>query len=783
MGSSFARERLDASDFSRRLTDVLDEVRQKLQVDWLAVAERAIPGSGTAVEWRAVSGAAPEPLPLETFERLASGCREPSPDAPAPPALVGVPGLPGAAHVLVLGVKPALRQGVEALLLVGGGSSAPDWAELRELGSSIEWGLSGDRKQRLALVVFAAVEQAADALELTDREGRLFYVNAAWERFAGYSSAEAVGLSVGRVFRDPEAPLHDPAFYQFTMAELHAGRSWMGALAGRARDGRRIFNEVNVAPFAFERESLRGHVAVRRDLAHRSERDAALALAHHEFRSVLAAIPDGVCVLRDGRIYFANAAFVAIVRLTEEGVIGRAFLDFIHADDRTGFERHHPSKVTRVRVLAEGGSPRFVEISRAGEVSFEGKPATIVLARDTTDYQLAREELSRAEKLSALGALAAGVAHEINNPLAYVALNLELLGESAETLGDAEREALMEAIDGVTRMRAIAAELHTFSGSDGPGPPEPVDVSRALTSALNIAQNEIRHRAALIRELEDGLFVLAREGQLVQVLVNVLVNAAQAITTPSVDEQTIRVSSRARAGGSVEISVSDTGIGIPEQALPHLFDPFSTSKRRGEGAGLGLAICRRIVEGFGGQIRIASSLGQGTTVTIELPETSRAPSLRPSRGKDKRGSGGPRLRVLIVDDERAIARALRRILGAHDVTLAEDGQAALALIESEPEFDVVLCDLMMPGLSGAEVHEQACRLKPELAQRFVVMTGGAVTPNTKEFLKSVQGRVLHKPFDPAAAQECVEQVARKAGLVRGKHRETAEASSKRVTST
>jgi PAS domain S-box-containing protein len=787
MGNPFAEARLEAPDFSERLRGLLVEARERLGVRWLGVAELPLPGSRRPAEWRAASEGALAELELAVFEALAGAAGELATGAPEL-APLGEPLASHHAKVVPLAPEPQLRDGVDALLLVAYAGAEPDAELLRSLARCLERGLSVDRRERLTRAVFAAAEQTADAIELTDREGRLFYVNPAWQRLTGHASADVIGRTVGQVLRDPEAPLHDPAFYQFTMAELHAGRSWMGALAGRARDGTRIFTEVNVAPFALA--DLHGHVAIRRSLAHRLERDEALALAHHEFRAVLGAVTDGVCVLRDGRIYFANSAFTAIVQLSEAGVIGRAFADFIHGDDRAQFEEQHPG-VTRVRMLAEGGASRFVEISRAGEVSFEGKPATILFARDTTDYQLAREELSRAEKLSALGSLAAGVAHEINNPLAYVALNLELLGERAEGLGEAEREALLEAIDGVTRMRAIVAELHTFSGSDRPGPPEPVDVTRAITSALNIAQNEIRHRAALVRDFEDGLFVLAREGRLVQVLVNVLVNAAQAIATPSIDDQRILVSSRSRARQIVEIAVSDTGAGIPAHVLPHLFAPFSTSKRRGEGSGLGLAISRRIVEGFGGQIRITSTVGKGTTVTIELPETRRAPSLRPERRRKDapEAAPGPRRHVLIVDDERSIARALRRILAGHDVTLAEDGQTALTLIETQPDFDVVLCDLMMPGLSGAQVYESACRKKPELVSRFIFMTGGAVTQASKEFLKSVEGSVLQKPFDPPAVVEAVEQVARKAearegsdkGRVGSKLSSVAESQSERKT--
>jgi CheY-like chemotaxis protein/anti-sigma regulatory factor (Ser/Thr protein kinase) len=260
--------------------------------------------------------------------------------------------------------------------------------------------------------------------------------------------------------------------------------------------------------------------------------------------------------------------------------------------------------------------------------------------------------------------------------------------------------------------------------------------------------------------------VLAREGQLVQVFVNVLVNAAQAMDGLRAEEQLIRVSSRALSDSLVEIEVEDTGAGIPEALMQKLFDPFSTSKRRGEGSGLGLAICKRIVQAFGGQIQVESAVGKGTTVTIELPRTSRAHSIIAPRPRLESRAEGPAYRVLIVDDEGSISRALQRVLDGHEVVVAEDGAAALARLAADSDFDVVLCDLMMPRLPGAELYARACELRPELSQRFLFMTGGAVTPSSKEFLQTVGSNVLWKPFDATTALAAVEQVARRAGPIR-----------------
>lgn len=754
--SSSVRDHFAASNFEALLQAQLDDVRGELRLSYLALAELELGPLPLAPAWRASSGDGPfqEPPALELFQRHPA-------DGAAPERGATLEKDEGTLTI-ALPVLPRLARHADALLVLAPAEHVPR-AVLADLTQILTRALSADRAARLAAILAAAAEQAADPLELSDPQGKLFYVNAAWERFTGYGRDEALGQTAGAIFRDPIASLHDPAFYQYAMAELHAGRTWMGAISGKVKDGKRVFGEANVAPFTAPSAGLRGHVAVRRDMAHRSDRDHALVSAHREFRAVLSAITDGVCVLRDERVYFTNAAFTAIVGISEEELVGRPLLELVHEEDRETYADAGPTRVARVRVSRAGSSPRFVEISSAGQVSFEGRPSTILLARDTTDYQVAREELSRAEKLSALGSLAAGVAHEINNPLAYVALNLELIRDHGTMLLEPpEREALEEALEGVARIRGIASELHTFSGKDEPGDPVPVDVSRALTSALNMAQNEIRHRAALVRDMEAGLFALAREGQLVQVFVNVLINAAQAIPRPSEGEPTIRVASRLVSETEVEVSVSDTGVGIPPHALPHLFDPFSTSKPRGDGAGLGLAICKRIIDDLGGTIRIESALGRGTTVTIRLPEAT--PVLLPSAPpvmSERRLSPRP-LRILVVEDERPIARALQRMLTSHRVTLSHDGDSALALLRADPTFDVILCDLMMPGPNGAEVYEQATQQFPELRSRFAIMTGGAVTPDTKTFLEGSVVEVLWKPFTPAAVWDCIQRVAGRA---------------------
>ncbi|MDD9968135.1 MAG: PAS domain S-box protein [Myxococcales bacterium] len=779
MDGPFQSDRLIPTGLTERLQTLLEEARAALSVHGVAVAELAAPDGDLAPRWWASAPAAlcREPLALASFHALLEGPRT-RPAAGlglvAPPVTGSGPVTPGepsrdaCVTVVPLELAPRWAAGPADALLVTlhAPETPPDPALLGELARCLEGGLSHDRRTRLAEIVFRAVEQAADPIELTDREARLLYANASWERTFGYALSESRGSTVGSLFRDPAEPMHDNAFYQFTLATIAGGQAWSGALACRAQDGRRIFCEPMVSPFVATEQGFLGNLAVRRDLTPRRDRDRALAVAHHEFRSVLLSIPDGVAVLREGAIYFVNAALLRMLGRVEEEVIGRPYSDFIHADDQQQFLREHEAGATRVRMVCQDGALRFVEITTAGEVSFEGRPAMILLARDVTDHLLTQAQLSRAEKMSALGALAAGIAHEINNPLAYVLLNLEFLHRHGAAVPERRDKALAEAMGGAERIRDIVKELRAYTGADSPGPPEPVDVALTATSAIKIAQNEIRHRARLERDLVPGLCVMAREGQLVQVLVNLLVNAAQAIPATGGGDAVVRVCSRRIGDSEVEIVVSDTGEGIPSHVLPHVFEAFATAKRRGEGSGLGLAISKRIIDELGGHIGIESTPGVGTRVAVRLPSARVLADSSGWRGTDchvpSQSGRAPakrrRARVLVVDDEQAVAESLVQMLPQHEVVTASDAQAALALLVKDPGFDVVLCDLMMPGVSGPDLHRAACEHDPSLGRRFAFMTGGAFTEWAREFIDRTRCPVLEKPFRIAAVVEVVERL-------------------------
>jgi PAS domain S-box-containing protein len=661
------------------------------------------------------------------------------------------------AFVCPLDVRPALAPLDTLLVVIARENQALETRAL-ELRAELEASLSERRRSVLAAIVLAAVEQADDAVEITDRAARVIYVNRAWQRIFGYERSDTLGKFLSDLVRDRARPAHDASFYRFTEARVTAGKSWLGVLNSSTRSGSVHLNEANVTPFDADAETFHGNFVVRRDVAHRAERDAALLAAHREFRGVLSAIPDGVAVLRDGLVYFANPALLELVDRDDEGVVGLPFVELVAEADRTEFLGREPNAPISVRMVSPSGSARLAELSAAGSISFEGRPATILVARDITERRIAEEQLARAERLAALGELAAGVAHELNNPMAYVVMNLELLRSTLEAReDDATREPLVEALDGIRRMQEIALELRTFSGSEDVGAPEAVAVDDAVESAINITRNQIRHRAAVHRDIEPGLAVYAREGPLVQVLVNVLANAADAIPHDG-GEHAITVQVRALDGGRVQIAVSDTGAGIPPEILLRLFDPFATTKARGQGSGLGLAISRRIIDRFGGDIRAENLPSGGAKISLTLPAA-------PVAAKNRGGVAPPvslpreRVRILVIDDEVAICRALRRVLAGHDVETLSDAREGLTRLGVE-EFDVVICDLMMPGMSGYKLYAAACAARPSLRTRFVFVSGGALSDEASRFLKTCECPVLPKPFSNADVLDAVERVAK-----------------------
>ena len=305
---------------------------------------------------------------------------------------------------------------------------------------------------------------------------------------------------------------------------------------------------------------------------------------------------------------------------------------------------------------------------------------------------------------------------------------------------------LGDARSAADRVRQIVRDLKIFSRHEDTHP-EAIDVKKVLESSLRMAWNEIRHRARLVKDYGTVPLVEGSESRLGQVFLNLIVNAAQAIPEGNAEGNAIRIVTSTDQTGRILVAVTDTGKGIAAQDLRHLFRPFYTTKGPGVGTGLGLAISHRIVTGLGGELQVESEVGKGTTFRVVLP-AARSIEMAEQPPVARAARAARRARVLIVDDEPMLVGVIRRSLSKeHEVVAITSASEALDRIRAGESFDVILCDLMMPQMTGMDLHAELRRVDPAAAERMVFMTGGAFTPAARAFLDEVPNQRLEKPFD------------------------------------
>jgi CheY-like chemotaxis protein len=312
---------------------------------------------------------------------------------------------------------------------------------------------------------------------------------------------------------------------------------------------------------------------------------------------------------------------------------------------------------------------------------------------------------------------------------------------------------------GAERIRKIVRGLKTF-GRAGEERRLVFDVHPVLELSIDMTYNEIRHRARLVKDYGKTPLVEADDARLAQVFINLLINAAQAIPEEDATANEIRILTSTDAAGSAVIEVRDTGAGIPASIIARVFDPFFTTKPIGVGTGLGLSICHNIVNAMGGAITVTSESGHGATFRVVLPAarasaTQAAPVPVPPKAIAPRGT------VLVVDDEASVGDVLRRVLRGHDVTAVTSAAEALARLDAGERYDVILSDLMMPAMSGMELHAEVSRRSPEVAARMVFISGGAFTPTAHAFLDRVVNERVEKPFDPQHVRDIVERYVKR----------------------
>ncbi|HEX3760294.1 MAG TPA: two-component regulator propeller domain-containing protein [Kofleriaceae bacterium] len=505
--------------------------------------------------------------------------------------------------------------------------------------------------------------------------------------------------------------------------------------------------------------ALRQRAVLRRRMRQMAERSDA------SFCAVIDLMPDLISVYRDRKLIYVNQALRRFLGTDddEQSWINLTLIDRIHPDDRDPllalFERVRsaPSagleiiEVIEIRARASDGSWRTCETSGV-LVEIGGHPTVVATSRDVTERGRMRAKLVLSDRMASLGTLAAGIAHEINNPLAYVTGNLEVAAEALASPGSMPPGELATVIgdarDGADRVRKIVHGLRAFSRAEDEKR-VPLALPHVLEAAIRITANEVRHRAELVRDLQPTPHVIADDSRLTQVFINLLVNAAHAIPEGHTDRNRITVRTRRDELGRAVVEIADTGHGMPPEVQARVFDPFFTTKAVGEGTGLGLSICHGIVTGLGGQISVESATGKGTVIRVVLPGHGEVPVAPPPQQQPEPAADAApprRPRVLVIDDEPQVAHTIERLLRRDfDVTVALCGRDAMAHIRAGTRFDAIVSDVMMPNMTGIELVEELQRVAPDQAQRLIFLSGGAFTAQARERLDQLGVPQLEKP--------------------------------------
>jgi len=488
-------------------------------------------------------------------------------------------------------------------------------------------------------------------------------------------------------------------------------------------------------------------------------------------RTLLDIAPDAIAIVRGLKVLYmspSGARMLGFERPTD--VIGMSLGKWLAASDldvaRQRMDevietRRPPEAPREYRVRGDDGRNLILEVASV-PIVYEGEPSVLAFVRDVTERKALERQVADSARLAALGRLSAGVAHELNNPLTHLVLAIDglrrQLGRAQAADATAQlaqtREKLELIAQDIDRMVVIARELRLFA-SPQPGARRAVDLRQPMEAAMR-AVRETHPAAARVRIercYQDVPPADADPIRVEQVFVNLLTNAFDSLDEQAGAFPCVTVELVAR-GESVAIQVRDEGPGIPDDMLERVFEPFFTTKAYGRGAGLGLAISRSIVQAMDGSLDVASECGRGTTFTITLPAWQAgedAPVRTPPAPR--------RLRVLVIDDEAAIGRALAASLEDHDVVTSISAEGALDCIAGDSSFDVILCDVVMPETSGVEFHRALAATCPRLARRVVFMTGATLGSDQGRSLAALPNPVLEKPFEIGRLVRALEEAA------------------------
>ena len=603
------------------------------------------------------------------------------------------------------------------------------------------------------------VETTSEGICTVDAAGIITFVNRRFADMLEYPAQEVVGRSMLDFVPDDTR----------ARAASRLGRSRRGEpqedeVRMVRRSGAEVWLLLKTSPIRDGDGHHVGTLAMMTDRTRHREAEQALRRSEAQYRQIVEATTDGILqVDAESIIVFVNHRLADMLGYSPDEMVGKSLsvFDMPVVAVRAGRSRAQGSPALDHTFRHRNGTDIAVNVGCSPLFDAEGRAVgELRVVRDMTERDRLQAQLVSRDRMASMGTLAAGVAHEINNPLSAVMANLEFVSGVLHAPPDAHpplREdvaaAIREAQEATERVRLIVRDMGMFSRSPTDERHAAVDVESVMESSLRMAWNEIRHRATVVRSYGRVPKIEGDAARIGQVLLNLVINAAQAIPEGAAEHNQIRVSTRLE-DQRVVIEVADTGPGIAPEVLGRIFDAFFTTKEVGSGMGLGLAICQRIVADMDGELAVESAVGKGSMFRVSLPVTRRGASLAAAPAV----MGSSRARILIIDDDELVLTSLERIFGVdYDVTSTSAAADALRRCRAGERFELILCDLMMPDMTGIDLHRELLGVAPDQAARMVFATGGAYTTSARQFLAETHNPYIEKPFDPAALRTLVRE--------------------------
>lgn len=618
-----------------------------------------------------------------------------------------------------------------------------------------------------------ALDVAANSIVITDRDGRTQWVNPAFTAMTGYAREEAIGRTLGDLLRSGR---QSREFYRAMWETILSGRVWRGELINRRKDGTLYTEEMTIAPLRSEQGQITHFISNKQDVTARREGEEALRASEERFRQVVETITQ-VFWMTDAQrtqMLYISPGYEKIWGRPRDALyrsIG-TWSDAIHPEDRKRLtnvtERQRRGGYDETyRIVRPDGAERWIR-SRAFPVQdATGEIFRIVgVAEDVTDAKRIEAQFLRTQRLEAVGTLASGIAHDLNNILSPVFLVPGLLRQSLPNARDQELLHMME--KSAHRGAAVIRQLLTFSRGT-PGERVLLQLPHLVKEMTHIAAETFPRDIEVTQTVAPGVWcVRADPTQLHQVLMNLCVNARDAMPnggrlTLTVRNETIEPDAPPRdpplaPGAYVVLGVSDTGTGIPEDIRHRIFEPFFTTKGTGAGTGLGLSTVLGIVKGHGGAVFVDSTAGRGTTFRVYLPAETAGELSGASVAPVSRGGSGIGQLILVVDDEAHVRDTMRAVLerAGYRVITAANGQEALAQIDPQASgLKLVVTDIMMPAMDGVALIRVLRKTAPRM--RVVAASGLGRNVRREELVELGVDDVLAKPFTPEELLRVVER--------------------------